>query len=164
MPFPCGHLDVGARDLLAFALHDAIEPDIVFKRVGAGDVVIVRRHQPHGDAAGPVHRPGDRLEPDNDIDVFRRDRLVDGEREAVAGFVGAGLGNDLLAGGGRVGHDPPFGGPAFAGAPEREVIGLEPGPPRRDVDIDGSRLGVDEALMIQTNEMARTLAILATRS
>src|ERR1700687_1673411 len=42
VPFSCGHLKVGSRELAASAVYHVIEPVIVLKGVCANDVVVVR--------------------------------------------------------------------------------------------------------------------------
>src|SRR5262245_53140212 len=71
VPFVRRDLDVDAGELLAAALHDAIEAHVVLERIGARDVVVVGIGQPYGDAAGAVDLAGDRLEAEHDLDVAR---------------------------------------------------------------------------------------------
>jgi hypothetical protein len=54
MPHTGGHLDVGAGKLLAPALHDPVKPHIVFERIGAYEVVVVRRREARSYAAGSI--------------------------------------------------------------------------------------------------------------
>src|SRR6516162_7785029 len=120
MPLPLGDFGIEALDLLAPTVHDPVEANIVLERVGTDDVVIIWGGEPHHDAAGLVDFAGDRLEAHRDINVSGGYRLIDRQRKAVVGRIGAGLGNGCLMGGGWIANNSPFGWRAVAGAPERE--------------------------------------------
>src|SRR5947209_6184874 len=121
MPLVWRDLEVRALDLLPAALHDAVKADVVFEGVGADDVVIIRARQPYRDAAGLVDRAADRLEPHHDIEIPRRNGLVDRQRKAEIRPVLAELRDRLLPGGARIGHHPPVARRALAGTPEAEA-------------------------------------------
>src|SRR5438477_10726331 len=142
VPLARHNLHICAFDLLSSPVHDTIKADIVFERISAHDIVIIRAGEPHRDAAGLVNGTADRLEPNGDLDIFFRDRLINREREAVIGTVLTGLRDRLLGGGSRVSHDFPGADRATAGERKfktrRRSSRLHTG----DVDPDGPWLGV----------------------
>ena len=117
----------GAGELLALALHHAIEADIVFERVGSNDVIVIRCSQPDRDPAGLIDLARDRLEADHDIDVSRRRPVRkppagSGNRSCPCWFA-----RWPSAGRGGIVHDPPFRCAAFAGAPKMKPRWFRPG-------------------------------------
>src|SRR5215212_11497464 len=82
MPLTRSNLDVRGCELLAAALHHAVEADIVFQRICSCDVIVVGRSKAHCDAAGLIFPARHRLEADCDLNILSGNRLVYGERKA----------------------------------------------------------------------------------
>ena len=91
MPLVCRDLDVCAFKLLAPALDHPVEANVVLKRVGTHDVVVVAIAEPYGDAAGLIDLPGDGLGTNGDVHVACRLCLVDCKWKPVIGRLRAGL-------------------------------------------------------------------------
>ena len=70
VPLVRRHLGIGAGQLFAFAFDDPVKAHIVFKRIGPGYIVIIRRRQPHDDAAGLIDRPRYGFEAHGQFQVF----------------------------------------------------------------------------------------------
>src|SRR5829696_6553277 len=108
MPLTGRDLDVRARELLAAAFHYSVEADIIFQRICACDVIIIRRSKAHRDAAGLIFPASNRLKADRDLNILSGNWLVYGERKAVVRPIRAGLFDRALARGGHVVDDHPF--------------------------------------------------------
>src|SRR5579872_52839 len=117
VPRAADDLEISPGELLALPLHHPVEADVVFERIGARDVIIVRRLQADDDPARLVDASRHRLEAQRGLQVCAGEGLVDCKREAVAGAVFAHLGDGGAARGGRVADDGPFAGRALSGAP-----------------------------------------------
>src|ERR1700704_304495 len=91
VPFIRCDPDIGGPQLLAPAIDHAIEADIVLKRVGAGDVVIVGILKPHRNASGLIALARDRLEANFNVKIFGGQAFMDRERKTIVGAFGAGL-------------------------------------------------------------------------
>ena len=106
--------------MFAPALDDAIESDVILKRVGANHVVIVGVLEPHGDAPGLIDLAGDRLESDFNVKIGGGEALMDRERKPIIGAIGAGLLDRTSLRGGLILGDGPLGLPAFSGPSKGE--------------------------------------------
>src|SRR5438552_10010029 len=115
VPLARRNLHIRALDMLSSPVHDTIKADIIFQRISAHDIVIIRVGEPHRDAAGLIDFPLHRLEVNRHVHVLGCDGLINREREAVIGAVLTGLRDRLLGGGSRVGHDFPGADRATAG-------------------------------------------------
>src|ERR1700738_1496917 len=91
MPFVWGNSEIGAIQLFAPTIDDAIEPDVVLKCVGAGHIVIVGVLESHNDACFLINLTGNRLEPNVCVEIGSVQAFMDRERKPVIGAVGARL-------------------------------------------------------------------------
>ena len=133
---------IGARDLLPSAIHDAVETDVVFERVGAGDVVVVSVGEPHRDASRLIDLAGDRLEVNRHIHILRRERQIHSERKAIGRSVLARLRDRLLPSGGRVRDDFPSADRTATGQRKLETRRRDSNGRIGDLDLDGLLLGL----------------------
>jgi hypothetical protein len=85
------HLDIGAADLTSKPAHNVVKVDVIFERIGAEDVVVVRVRQPHRDAASTVDPAVDSLEAHRDLDVFGGYAVVDRQRKTIVRMIGTAL-------------------------------------------------------------------------
>src|SRR5215510_9369706 len=81
---PIGSTLTFERQILALAVLNFVEYDIVFERVRADDVVVVLVAVAPHDARRLILLPRNGFELHADVSVFRRDAVVNAEREAVA--------------------------------------------------------------------------------
>src|SRR5437773_10103222 len=106
MPPVRSDLGVDALLFAALAIYGVINRDVVFQRVGAGDVLVFFIFATPDHAAGLIFLAGDGLEFHFDKAVFQARVVLEADR--VGSF--AGLFQDVgFAGSGIVGHDLPFG-------------------------------------------------------
>src|SRR5260370_22560669 len=93
VPFANGHLDIvlGRFQLHALVVHNLVEPIVVFQRVHARDVVVVRVLGAPDDSAALVFLALDRLEMNTDFPVLEAAVLRNAQIEDFLG-TGSGLG------------------------------------------------------------------------
>ena len=83
VPHPARDFYVLPANLLTAAFDHAIKSDIVFKRVGAHDVIIVGIKDTNSDSPGLIDVPCDRFEAERNFDVFGADLPEDCKRKAI---------------------------------------------------------------------------------
>src|SRR5262245_20975194 len=91
MPLIARNLDVHTSDLLSAAFDDAIEPDVVLKRVGTNDVIVVAIKKTNGNAAGLIDASRDRFELYRNVNVLGDEWFKNGQRKPIVCSVRAGL-------------------------------------------------------------------------
>src|SRR5690242_6691582 len=91
MPGVTGNFGVNAVNLLAATLDDPVEADVVFKRVGANNVIVLRIDDADGNSSCLIDTTCDRLEAYGNLDIFCDDRLENGERETIVSPIRARL-------------------------------------------------------------------------
>lgn len=79
MPRVAGNFCVYAVNLLATTLDDSVKADVVFERIGADNVVIVRVDNSDRDPSCLVGASGDGIEAHGNLDILRDDRLKGGK-------------------------------------------------------------------------------------
>ena len=94
VPNVAGNFGVHTVNLLATTLNDPVKADVVLKRIGANNVIVVRIDNTNRNSPCLVDTTGNGLEAYGDLDVLRDDRLEDGEREPIISSIGARLLND----------------------------------------------------------------------
>ena len=77
MPFIAGNFDVLAANLFTTASNNAIKANIVLKRIGADDVVVVTIKDTHSNSTRLIDASSDRFEPYGDINVLGDDWFSD---------------------------------------------------------------------------------------
>ena len=97
MPNVAGNFGVHTVNLLATTLNDPVKADVVLKRIGANNVIVVRIDNTNRNSPCLVDTTGNGLEAYGDLDILRDDRLEDGEREPIISSIGARLLNDAVA-------------------------------------------------------------------
>src|SRR5215203_7121908 len=109
MPFAAGDSDVRSREFLASAVDDAIEADVVLKRVRSSHIVIVRILEADRQPAGLVALARDGLESGCHLNVGGRIGSSDGKWEPQISGIGAELRQSVPALGARIRDDFPAG-------------------------------------------------------
>src|SRR5262245_38265567 len=89
LPLLGWHLRVRAGKLLTLTSFNLIEPDVVFRRIGACHVVVVLVPAAGDKSCGLVNRPGDRFKADRRRHICGRKPVIDTEGEANRCLIGA---------------------------------------------------------------------------
>jgi len=109
-------------EFLTAPANHAVKVDVILKRIGTCQIVVVPVDKADGDAAGLIHLAGHRLEACRDLDVAFNRRLVDRERKPVVGRIGIELREGAPSFGGRIVRHGPLARPALAGQRRLEVL------------------------------------------
>src|SRR5438105_7036047 len=128
-------LPIPSLESYALALDDAIQVDVVFERVRAGDVVVVRVLEPPDDSAALVALSRERLALHGQAKVLQL-RAGVRDRESVVGRVAVGLRAQVVAARRTAGCScDPIHRPALPGQRELESLGRLSG--RIRVEVEG---------------------------
>jgi hypothetical protein len=114
VPLIARDFDVHSVQLFPAALYDAIKAYVVFKCVRSHDVVIVCICNADRYATGLIDLPGNRLEPQGNLDIFRNDGFKNGKRKTIVFSVGTGLLDDSTRERRWIVYDRPSTGAPFA--------------------------------------------------
>src|SRR5437868_2376586 len=91
MPDVRGHLDVVVQKRLPSAVDHVVYRAIVFERIAARNVIVVRIAIPPDDPGPLIALPGDRLELNGQVDVLPGEVVVYGDRKPIVGPIWIGL-------------------------------------------------------------------------
>src|SRR5215475_15219697 len=108
MPLITGNFDIHAVDLIAAAFNDAVKPDIVFKRIGADNVVVVFVNETDSNSTCLIDAPSDRLEPYGYLKVSGDHWFKNGQRKTIVRSLRARLFNRSASKSGLIANDRPF--------------------------------------------------------
>src|SRR5262245_2040148 len=91
MPHIAGNFDVLPCNLLPATVDDPIETNVVLKRVGTNDVVVVTIKETNGNACRLIYASRDRFEPYGNVNVLADDWFKNSQRKTIVSSVGTRL-------------------------------------------------------------------------
>ena len=95
MPSACHSLPVTfvslPVNLFSTTFNNAVETNVVLKRIGTNDVIVVAIKETNGNACRLIDASRDRFEPYGNINVFGDDWFKNGERKTIVGSICTGL-------------------------------------------------------------------------
>ncbi len=108
VPLIAGNFGVRTTDLFTTTLNDAVKTNVVLKRIGADDVIVVGIEETNGNPTRLVDTSSDRFELYGNVNVLGDDWFKNGQRKTIVCLVYTGLFDHSAGKRGFVVNDSPF--------------------------------------------------------